>query len=220
MKYKCLILDHDDTVVNSTATIHYPSFVAYLKEYRPERVKNYTLEDFIAKNFNPGIVSLFRDELELNDTETDEEQKFWERFVTTVIPKAYSGLSDILKKFREKGGIIAVSSHSMSRFILRDYKENGLPEPDIVFGWDLPRELRKPNIYTVEHLIEKYGFDKSEILMVDDLKPGYDMARKGGIDFAAAAWGYSVPEISDFMKSHSDYYLESTDSLSKILFDE
>ena len=67
MKYKCLILDHDDTVVNSTATIHYPSFIAYLKEYRPERVKNYMLEDFIAKNFNPGIVSLFRDELELTD---------------------------------------------------------------------------------------------------------------------------------------------------------
>ena len=24
MRYRCLILDHDDTVVNSTATIHYP----------------------------------------------------------------------------------------------------------------------------------------------------------------------------------------------------
>ena len=27
MKYKCLVLDHDDTVVNSTATIHFPSFI-------------------------------------------------------------------------------------------------------------------------------------------------------------------------------------------------
>ena len=32
MRYKCLVLDHDDTVVNSTATIHFPSFVDYLKE--------------------------------------------------------------------------------------------------------------------------------------------------------------------------------------------
>ena len=63
MKYKCLILDHDDTVVNSTATIHFPSFIAYLEVYRPNRVSEYTLEDFIRKNFTPGIVSLFKDEL-------------------------------------------------------------------------------------------------------------------------------------------------------------
>ena len=35
MKYKCLVFDHDDTVVNSTATIHFPSFRDYLKIYRP-----------------------------------------------------------------------------------------------------------------------------------------------------------------------------------------
>ena len=26
MRYKCLVLDHDDTLVNSTATIHFPCF--------------------------------------------------------------------------------------------------------------------------------------------------------------------------------------------------
>ena len=31
MKYKCLVFDHDDTVVNSTATIHHPCFAEYLK---------------------------------------------------------------------------------------------------------------------------------------------------------------------------------------------
>ena len=25
MRYKCLVLDHDDTVVDSTASIHYPA---------------------------------------------------------------------------------------------------------------------------------------------------------------------------------------------------
>ena len=25
MRYKCLVFDHDDTVVNSTATIHHPA---------------------------------------------------------------------------------------------------------------------------------------------------------------------------------------------------
>ena len=30
MKYKCLVFDHDDTVVNSTATNHHPCFQMYL----------------------------------------------------------------------------------------------------------------------------------------------------------------------------------------------
>ena len=31
LKYPCLVLDHDDTVVRSTPTIHYPAFVETLK---------------------------------------------------------------------------------------------------------------------------------------------------------------------------------------------
>ena len=31
LRYKCLVLDHDDTVVNSTATVHYPCFVEYME---------------------------------------------------------------------------------------------------------------------------------------------------------------------------------------------
>ena len=217
MKYKCLILDHDDTVVNSTATIHFPSFIEYLKYARPDRADSYTLEEFILKNFTPGIVSLFRDELGLTDSELDEEQGFWETFVKTRYPTAYSGIREILERFVSEGGIVAVASHSMTRFIERDYAHNGLPAPHEIFGWDLPRELRKPNPYAVEALIKKYGFAPSEILMVDDLKPGFDMARAAGIDFAAAGWGYDVPEIERFMRKHSDYYLKTVDELGELL---
>ena len=34
LKYRCLVLDHDDTVVNSTATVHYPCFVEYMEKYQ------------------------------------------------------------------------------------------------------------------------------------------------------------------------------------------
>ena len=36
MRYQCLVLDHDDTVVNSTATINYPAFVQTLQKLRPD----------------------------------------------------------------------------------------------------------------------------------------------------------------------------------------
>jgi phosphoglycolate phosphatase/pyrophosphatase PpaX len=218
MKYKCLILDHDDTVVNSTATVHYPSFIAFLEAYMPHRVKNYTMESFIEKNFYPGIVSLFADELGLSEREMAEEEKFWKNYVNSRTPRAYGGICEIITRFMAQGGTVAVCSHSFRNYIERDYRENGLPMPDEIYGWDLARELRKPATYTVDNLIDKYGFDKSEILMVDDLKPGFDMARAAGIDFAAAGWAYKVPMIESFMREHSDYYLSDPSELSELLF--
>ena len=35
LKYKCLVLDHDDTVMDSTRLIHHPAFLVYLREVRP-----------------------------------------------------------------------------------------------------------------------------------------------------------------------------------------
>ena len=35
MKYKCLILDHDDTTVNSTAEVNYPALLDTLSHLRP-----------------------------------------------------------------------------------------------------------------------------------------------------------------------------------------
>ncbi len=29
LKYKCLVLDHDDTVMDSTRLIHHPAFLVY-----------------------------------------------------------------------------------------------------------------------------------------------------------------------------------------------
>ena len=54
MRYRCLVFDHDDTTVNSTATIHYPAFMAFLKEYFPGR--SCTLEEYFVKNFHPGFI--------------------------------------------------------------------------------------------------------------------------------------------------------------------
>ena len=188
MKYKCLVLDHDDTVVDSSATIHYPSFIEYLKDYRPELVKNYTFESFIIKNFDPGIVSLLADEVGLNEEEMKHEESYWLDFVQTRFPHAYPGMREIIADFKTQGGIVAVASHSMTKYIERDYRHNELPDPDVIYGWDIPKEHRKPNPWCILDLCERYNLKPEEILVVDDLKPGYDMARGGGAHFAAAGW--------------------------------
>ena len=218
MKYKCLILDHDDTVVNSTATIHYPCFMKYMRERYPHLAYNYTLESYFVKNFHPGVVSLFRDEIGMSEEEMAEEERYWADYVEGHTPKAYVGMRGLLLRFRSQGGIIVVDSHSLTRYIERDWKTNSLPTPDYIYGWDIPKENRKPSPFTVLDALERFSLKRSEVLVVDDLKPGYDMARGAGVDFAAAGWAYDVPEIESFMRERCDYYLKKISDLEELVF--
>ena len=36
LRYRCLVLDHDDTTVDSTRAVNYPQFLEALARYRPE----------------------------------------------------------------------------------------------------------------------------------------------------------------------------------------
>ena len=215
MRYRCLVMDHDDTVVNSTATIHFPSFLAYLQKVRPG--KTYTLEDYFSKNFDPGIISLFTDELGFSKREMDEEFAFWQEYVKTRGPKAYPGIREILERHKAEGGLLAVISHSVRDTIVRDYRENGLPQPDVIFGWELPEHQRKPHPWPMEQLMQRYGLRPEEILTVDDLKPGYDMCRACGVPFAAAGWANDVPEIERFMRQNCDFYFKTVAELDAFL---
>ena len=218
MKYKCLVLDHDDTVVDSTASIHYPSFLAYLAEYRPHLVANYDRETFFRKNFDPGIFALFREEIGLSDEELEQEDRFWREYVKKHTPHAFPGMSAIIDEYLTRGGTIAVVSHSYREYIERDYRANGLKMPTLVYGWDFPAEQRKPAPYPLLDIMARLSLEPSDILVVDDLKPGYDMARAAGCDFAAAGWAYNVPEIEAFMRANCNYYLPTVESLSDLLF--
>ena len=217
MNFKCLVLDHDDTVVNSTATIHFPSFIAYLEDYYPDKAGNYTLNDYFEKNFHPGILSLFCDEIGMGKKELEEEEKYWSDFVQSRVPKAYDGMRELISDFKAQGGIVAVASHSLTKYIERDYRENGLPTPDVIYGWDIPKAQRKPSPWCVMDLCERFALSPEEILVVDDLKPGYDMAKGAGAKFAAVGWAHNVEIIENVMRKSCDYYVKTVADLRDII---
>ena len=154
MKYRCLIVDHDDTVVNSTATVHFPCFQEYLRQYRPEY--SCTLEHYFLRNFDPGVVPFFREEVGLSEEQMIHEQAYWNAYVQHHVPRVYPGMAEILWRQKTDGGLLCVISHSYRDNILRDYRENGLPEPDEVFGWECPPHLRKPSPWGIGQIMEKY----------------------------------------------------------------
>lgn len=215
MRVPCLVLDHDDTVVNSTATVHFPCFQAFLKLYFPQC--NYTLEEYFLKNFSPGILELLRDEVGMDDEMLQQEHRFWDEYVQQHVPQCYEGMRELLWKHKEAGGLICVVSQSFAKNILRDYRENGLPEPDLVFGWEYPAHQRKPKPYPLQQILLKTGLKREELLVVDDLKPGYDMAKACGIKFAAAGWAYDIPRIEAFMRENCDLYFKTVAELAEYL---
>ena len=90
LKYRCLVLDHDDTVVNSTATVHYPCFVEYMEKYQPQ--VHLTLEEYFRYNFDPGVVPMFLDICGLSRDSLAHEEAYWKEYVKYHIPKAYPGI--------------------------------------------------------------------------------------------------------------------------------
>lgn len=215
MKYRCLVFDHDDTVVASTASIHWPCFVKYLHEYFPG--KECTLNEYFLKNFHPGFIDMCKEDFGLTDEDLKIEEQYWKNYVLDHIPAAYDGIREIMEKQKEEGGLTAVISHSFDFNIRRDYRENRLPEPDAVYGWEVPKEKRKPKPHALYDLMEKFSLKPSEILVIDDLKPGFDMAKTASVDFAAAGWAYDVPEIEDFMRRNSPYYFSTVQELAEFL---
>lgn len=216
MKYKCLVFDHDDTTVNSTATIHYPSFVEYVKLRHPEI--NYSLEDYIRYNFDPGVIPFFKDICGFSDEELVEEQNFWFDYAKNHVADAFDGIKEIMEHQKAEGGLVVVVSHSFASNILKDYKYNNLPEPDMIFGWEEPKEERKPAPVPLLKIMDKYGLKPEEILVIDDLKPGYDMAKAACVPFCAAGWCFSVEENDRFMKNNADYFCETVKDLKDIVW--
>lgn len=216
MKYRCLVLDHDDTVVRSAETVNYPALLENLKVRHPDRYISF--EDFVRYCFRYNFTGMCRNCLSLTDEEIAEQFEFWKVYVRTHIPPAFDGFGPLLQRFRAKGGIICVSSHSSVENIARDYERNFGLQPDAVYAWELGETLRKPHPYTLCDIIRRFELQPHEILMVDDMKNGFDMAKSCCVPFAFAGWSMVLPEIGKFMHENSDHYLDSVSELEKLLF--
>lgn len=218
MKYRCLVFDHDDTTVNSTATIHHPCFEQFLKDYYPDR--SCTLEDYFLKNFSPGFIPMCREEYGMDDETLAMEARYWQEYVRDRIPQAYPGIREIMLRHKRNGGLIAVISHSYRHNILRDYEANGLPQPDLIFGWEMPPEQRKPAAWPLMEVLRRFDLRTEEVLMIDDLKPGYDMALACGVPFAAVGWANDIAPIEAFMRENCSLYFKQVSELAAFLQQE
>jgi len=218
-RYRCLILDHDDTAVNSTAEIHYPAHIEIMKSLRPGK-EPISLEGWFRKNFHPGIMHYLVEELGFSEKELETEYTIWRNFTTTRVPHFYPGFVETLCEFKNRGGIITVVSHSEEDIILKHYssrEESNGCIPEAIFGWTYDEEKRKPHPFPVLEILKRFKVEPEEALILDDLKPGVVMGERTGVAVAGAGWAHRIPEIQEYMNRNCIAYFTTVSEFREFL---
>lgn len=218
LKYKCLVLDHDDTVVQTMKTMSYPFFLYVLSVFRPGQTM--TFSDYVRDCHHLGFAELCRERFRFTDEELTKEHGMWMEYVLNHTPETYPGIDRVIRRQKEEGGLICVVSHSSRENILRDYDAHFRIRPDAIYGWELPPEQRKPHTYPLRHIMERFDLKAEEMLVVDDMKLACKMAQPLGVPVAYAGWnGLNVPEVDEEMCRICPISLKTTEQLYNYLFE-
>lgn len=215
LRYPCLVLDHDDTVVRSAETVNYPAMLEALKVMRPGMTVSY--RDFMVKCFEKDFASMCMELFGFTPEEVSQEFELWKVYVRTHTPPPYEGMKALLERYRKAGGLICVSSHSGVENISRDYTAHFGFLPDQVFGWEL-LERKKPHPFALEEIMRLYHLRPDQLLMVDDMKTGYEMAARCSVPFACAGWSHADASIIQAMRESCEIYLEEVSQLEALIF--
>jgi len=220
LRYACLLIDHDDTAVDSVSAVHYPAHLEALATLRPGRPAP-TKEQFLLHNFH-GIMEYMVGELALSNEELAQEFEIWRRWTTSCTPPFFSGFLELLEEYRTQGGKVVVISHSEKDVIERHYRAATSPPflPDLVFGWEHDEKRRKPSPWPVQEALRMLGLKPCQALILDDLKPGVLMSRATGVPAAAAGWSHRVPEIESYMRANTIAYFHRVEDLRAFLLDQ
>lgn len=217
LRYRCVLVDHDDTAVDSTSAVHYPAHLEALRVLRPGRTPP-TREQWILHNFH-GIMEYLTEDLKLTREEQAVEFELWQTFTASHIPPFFPGFLPLLADYHRAGGKVAVISHSEAGVIAAHYAAVPDPavQPDLIFGWEHDAEKRKPSPWPVREALRTLDCPAGSALVVDDLKPGILMARAAGVDMAAAGWSHRIPEIEQYMRANADVYCATIAELRTVL---
>lgn len=219
LKFPCLVLDHDDTVVQTEKAIGYPYFRDYIAKIRPG--KTLTYEEYVRDCNNMVFADMCRARWQFTEDELTEEYLGWKEYSRQHTPPLCSGMERIIRRNKELGGILCVSSLSTREIIERDFMYHFGFLPDAIYDYDLPAEKRKPATYALEDIMEKFHLHPTDLFVLDDMKLGWKMAKDVGATTAFAGWSKAeFPLLTEEMTALCDYTFLSTEALEKFLFTE
>ena len=218
LKFPCLVLDHDDTVVQTERAIGYPYFRDFIESIRPG--ESLSFEEYVRDCNNMVFTDMCVQRWRMTEEELMQEYTGWKAYSRKNIPPVCEGMENVISRFKEAGGILCVASLSTHEIITRDYMHHFGFMPDAVYDYDLPVACRKPNPFALEDIMQRFALKPEQILMVDDMKLGWDMAKKCAVPTAYAAWSKKeFPDLAGEMKEIFDFSFDSPKELEVFLFE-
>ncbi len=201
LKKQCLIFDHDDTLINSQETIHYPLFLETMDLLRPDLPKP-SFKDFIVQSNHYGFEDYIRQVYGFSDAEVALEIDMWRTGVLKRQADIFDGLVPILNAFIKLGGILIVYTYSESQMIIRDYQRYFDFLPHEIIGFDQAKHMQKPNRLPILLALAKYGLTSKDCLIVDDMPLLIPTAKRLNMDMVGAHWAQGAHYI--WNKKHHD----------------
>ena len=218
LKYPCLVLDHDDTVVQTERSIGYPYFRDFIQRIRPGNTLSFS--QYVYDCNNMIFADMCRARWQMTDEELWEEYTGWKEYSRRHIPPLCPGIDSVIRRQKAEGGLVCVASLSTREIIERDYLHHFGFLPDAIYDYDLPVHQRKPNQFALDDIMNRFELTADQLILVDDMKLGWDMAQAVGVQTAFAAWNKAeFPELTVQMRKLFSFSFDSTKELEMFLFD-
>lgn len=191
LRKKCLILDHDDTIINSQESIHYPLFVEVLKKLRPN-IQPIDFERFIDLSNELGFVKMCRTLYHYTPQEIEFEYHYWKTHSAAMQAPSFEGLKEILQAFTQAGGLIIVYTMNSSQNVLQDYERLFQFVPHKIIAHDQYVVLKKPYRLSILHALHELELNVKECIFIDDTPMLLELKDRLNMDFLAANWAKSA----------------------------
>jgi HAD superfamily hydrolase (TIGR01549 family) len=208
-RLSCVIFDIDGTLTQTNELI----FATF----------NHVAEKYIHKTFTPPeITAMFGppedvaiEKLvgkERRDDAMDDFYSFYESHHPKMA-EAYEGINEILEFLKKKGILLAVFTGKGKRSALITLEKLSIRNyfDLIITGSDV--NLHKPSAEGIRKVMQQFGLEADEVLMVGDAVADVKAAHEAGVPIAAVVWdSYGKDNV---MQMEVDYLFHSVEEFAE-----
>lgn len=213
IKKKYLLFDLDGTLTDPYEGIT-KSFVYALKCSGIDAT-----QESLRKVIGPPLTYSFKTFFDFNDEQTKVAiSKYRERFSEKGLFEntVYDGISELLKKLKENGKVIALATSKPIEFSEQIIEHFGLSEYFTFMAGSTLKGERDTKAEVIEYALKELGVkDKSEAVMIGDRMHDIIGAKESGIECICVLYGYGDRE--EFEKYGADYIVDTISDLEKLL---
>lgn len=186
----------DDSVENHLCVVN-----EIFKEFG---VKEIILEEMKENWVQPYM--LFYNKYLPNLTHEEEEKAFKKAILKYQKNKAYPGIVELLKSFKEKGIKMVILSDNLTEIVFSRIKSFGLED---IFIDIITHTYNK--FKSIDELVRRNNFKKEETIFIGDSNHEIEEGKNAGVLTGAVTWGYCTKAKLESLKP--DFVISNLEEL-------